>query len=536
MCDSPKWLDQMLVPSFYPEDTSKVELVQTHISWVFVCDEFVYKIKKPVDFGFLDFTTLEKRRHFIEEELRLNRRLCPDIYLDFLALRKQEDGQYILGERDGGGGEVVEWVLKMKRMPEAGMMQGMIRREEIEGVHIDRIVERLVPFYRSAATGGWVDQYGTLEKVWFNIQENFDQTKPFLGSLLDEEKYQRIVQYNRDFVETKRGLFEERISEHMIREGHGDLYSANICFDEEKGDVYCFDCIEFNERFRCGDIACDLGFLAMDLDFHGLPWFERRLEDEFAQAYGDGSLTLLMDFYKCYRAYVRAKIGCFMFNDQGLDSEAREKAREDAINYFALAFRYAGGFEGVRPTVYCFSGPSGTGKSTLAKDFSKTRGIKWFNSDVIRKEVICGVPRAERHIEPFGKGIYSQEFTRRTYRSLMRHAAREVLFGRSVAIDATYVDNRERERLTGLEDFVDCKVVFIECELDEEIVKKRLENRARKEGEPSDGRYEIYLAQKAKKAPFDPGFEKERLVRVNTGGTREENLDLLLRTLQAKGI
>ncbi len=535
MTGSPEWIDQMLKPTFYPEGTTKVDLVQTHISWVFLCDEFVYKVKKPVDFGFLDFTTLEKREHFIREELRLNRRLCPEIYLECLPLQRLEDGSYALGEQ-GGVGEVVEWVLKMKRMPEAGMMQGMIRREEIGAGHLDRIVERLVPFYRAAATGGWVDEYGTLEKVWFNIQENFDQTRPFLGDLLDEGKFQKIVRYNHDFVEANKGLFEERIRGHMIREGHGDLYSANICFDEERGDVYCFDCIEFNERFRCGDVACDLGFLAMDLDFHGLPWFEKQLVEGFSSGYGDEKLTLLMDFYKCYRAYVRAKIGCFMANDPGLDSALREKAREDARDYFALAYRYAGGLKGVRPTVYCFMGLSGTGKSTLAKDFSKGRGIKWFNSDIIRKEVICGVPKTERHIEPFGKGIYSEEVTRKTYRSLMRHAAREVLMGRSVAIDATYVDQKERERLLGLEEFVDCKVVFIECDLDEEVLKERLKKRAESLGEPSDGRYEIYLAQKARQTPLDPEFERDRVVHIDTGGTREENLESLLGALQAKGV
>ncbi|OCC14502.1 hypothetical protein DBT_2043 [Dissulfuribacter thermophilus] len=528
----PEWLSKMNDPSFYPHAPSDVEMVQTHISWVFLAGDKVYKIKKPVDFGFLNFTTLDKREHFIREELRLNRRLCPEIYQQVLPIVKRSDGSLCLGDDEG---EVVEWVLMMKRMPETGMMKRLITQEELEIRHIDMLVSRLVPFYANAETGGWVDEYGAIDKIKFNIDENFEQTKDFLDTLLDRRQYDEIIRYNEEFFQKNASLFEGRLREGRIREGHGDLYSANICFDEDEGKVYCFDCIEFNKRFRCGDVACDLAFLAMDLDFHGLPWLERHLVSEFSRLSNDAELLCLMDFYKCYRAYVRAKIGCFMANDPGLTKEAREQAARDARDYMALAWRYAGGTSGEKTTLFCFMGLSGTGKSTLAKAFSERMGLEVYNSDVIRKELICGISSDEKRIEPFGEGIYSKEFSRRTYSSLRRHAAKNLLLGRSVCLDATYLDASYRLALIELEDYIDCKVVFILCELEDELVRERLKFREMEGTSPSDGRYEIYLKQKEAFVPFGPE-EEDRVIRVNTKSDLETNLNVLLGLLESKGI
>jgi len=244
----------------------------------------------------------------------------------------------------------------------------------------------------------------------------------------------------------------------------------------------------------------------------------------------------LMDFYKCYRAYVRAKIGCFMANDPGLPVETREQAKLDAQDYFSLAFRYAGGMKGLSPVVYCFMGLSGTGKSSLARDFSEKMGLNSFSSDIIRKEVICGIPREEHHVEPFGEGIYQRDITEKTYAALRRNAAREVLMGRSLVLDATYIDPDERKRLMELEAHVPCRVLFIQCELEDEIVKKRLKDRLKASDEPSDGRYEIYLEQKKAFVPFDADTFMKRVVVIDTRNSREENLATLLRILEAKGI
>jgi len=527
MNSTPAWLSKMLDPATYPHPTRDVRLVQTHISWVFITDEFVYKIKKPVDFGFLDFTTLEKRKTYVSEELRLNKRLCPEIYLECIPLREKARGGFSLG----GEGDIVEWVLKMHRMPEEGMMRNLIQAETLDRGHLNLLVERLVPFYESAETGGWVDEFGTMEAVRYNVQENFQQTREYLGTHLDPEKYHWIQSYNEAFFKENQHIFGERIRSSRIREGHGDLYSANICFDEAKGAVYVFDCIEFNRRFRCGDVASDLAFLAMDLDYHGLPGLAIYFQERFVQESRDEGLVALMDFYKCYRAFVRAKIGCFTSSGPGIPEETRRSAMEEARNYLSLAYRYAGGLRGTRPRLYCFMGLSGTGKTTLATAFSERLGLRCYSSDVVRKEIIAGIPKEEKRIEPFGHGIYSPEMSRRTYRSLKRHAAQHLLRGEPVCLDATYISSEERRRLLELEEETGCKVCFVLCELREERIRERLLKREQEGAGISDGRYEIYLRQKEEFSPLSQDEEK-RTIRVDTGKAQNQTLKTLLELLR----
>ena len=500
--------------------STKGELIQTHISWVFVGDEYVYKVKKPVNFGFLDFSNLDKRKFFINEELRLNKRLCPKIYLDVSALI-EKNGSFCLKNSDDAipeGAKVIEWVLRMKRLPDDGMMKGLILKELLTEGHIELLVKKLSSFYQNALTGSWVDGYGSIDAITFNTDENFGQTRPFLGEILDKTQYDQIVSFSNDFIASNKSLFKERINEGRIREGHGDLYSANICFDG-LSDAHCFDCIEFNKRFRCGDIAADVAFLLMDLDFHGLIAFGNLFISQFSAAVSDPSIHKLIDFYKCYRAFVRAKIGCFMASDPGIDSATRASSRQDAIDYLALANRYAGGFKGEKPVVLCVTGFSGTGKSNLSRRIAEHFGIRSYNSDVIRKSVILGIPPDESHIEPFGQGIYSRDISKRTYSSLLRHAAREAMLGRSVCVDATYISSEERKRLIGLEGLMPCKVVFINCVIDDNAIKERLLRREKKKG-VSDGRYDIFLKQKENFSPFTEE-EKKRLITIDTSQAKE---------------
>ncbi len=332
----PKKIQALFNSSAYDHDTGGIELVQTHISYVFLVGDFVYKFKKPVDFGFLDFSSLDKRKNFCEQELLLNRRLCPDIYLGLVNLNLQQ-GQYVL---NGEGGEVVEYGIKMKRMPEENMMSNLVRDGKINESHLDALVEILVPFYKVAEKSEEIDKFGTASGVAVNVLENFDQTKDFIGSPgLSQDQFDNISIYSRNFLDQEK-LFEKRISHGYIRDCHGDLYSANICLSDE---VYIYDCIEFNQRFRYCDVASDVAFLAMDLDFHGLEDLSNYFISRFMEASKDKHLVDMLSFYKCYRAYVRGKIGMFTANDPGVDDEVRKNCQESAGKYFALANRYAGG-------------------------------------------------------------------------------------------------------------------------------------------------------------------------------------------------
>ena len=329
----PPFITVMLNPAVYPHAAADIKLVQTHISYVFLAGDFVYKIKKPVDFGFLDFTSLQKRKYCCEQELVLNRRLSPSIYLGLAAITEQ-DGILSLD----GPGKAIEYAVKMKRMPEEGMMSNIITTGRLAAPMIDAIIAKLVPFYEKASETSEIRQFGTANAVSVNVLENFDQTKDFVGcNALSQKQFDAISSYARKIL-ARTDLFEKRIAAGRIRDCHGDLYSANICLAD---DVYIYDCIEFNQRFRYCDVASDVAFLAMDLDFHALKELSDYFINRFVTTSGDPGLLTMLNFYKCYRAYVRGKIGLFTAHATEVDETTREKSLAMAAKYLTLAERYA---------------------------------------------------------------------------------------------------------------------------------------------------------------------------------------------------
>ncbi len=510
---------EALGPEAFVERPSQVKVIQTHISYVFVLDDVVYKIKKPVDFGFLDFTTLEKRKHFCERELDLNRRLCPEVYLQVVPVVKTPEG-FRVGAQEG---ETVEYAIRMRRMPEEGMMQRLLQEGTLTKAHIDLIVDALVEFYKNAATGKGVNEYGSIETIRFNTEENFQQTASFVGTAISRHRYDFIVHYTRQFIDTHKDLFKRRITEGRIREGHGDLYSANICF-EGLQKVYIFDCIEFNERFRCGDLASEVAFLAMDLDFHNREDLSRYFVERFIETSGDRDLMEVLDFYKCYRAYVRAKIGCFTSCSEELPEPARQKALNEARRYFNLAYGYAGG----RPVVVVVFGLTGTGKTTLARALQKQTLGEYISTDLVRK-ALAGVPPEEKHFEPFEKGIYSPEFTEKTYRAMLQKAKEAIAQGRDVVLDGTYRGRAYRREVLEMAKAHGAKCLFVQCEAPEQEIKRRIEDRLKRQGEVSDARWQTYLKMRE---TFEPPEElsSEQLVVTDTTRAEEQILrDVLLR-------
>ncbi len=331
----PAFIQYFLGSENYPHPVDEVELVQTHISYVLLAGDFVYKFKKPVDFGFLDFTSLEKRRFFCHQELLLNRRLCPEIYLDVVTVC-EEQGKLSLG----GPGTPVEYAVKMRRMPEDRMMPLVIKDRLLTKDILDGVVDVLTPFYKTAADNSEIQGFGNAEAVSVNVLENFSQTEDFVGSsVLSKEQFEAISSFSRDFL-SRVELFQSRIDAGRIRDCHGDLYSANICLADK---IYIFDCIEFNERFRYCDVASDVAFLAMDLDFHGLEGLSDYFINRFVAASGDSGLEAMLNFYKCYRAYVRGKIGLFTASAPEVDESTKQKCLSEAGRYFTLAGRYAAG-------------------------------------------------------------------------------------------------------------------------------------------------------------------------------------------------
>ncbi len=516
---NPPWLDAMMNPLFYPHPVDKVELVQTHISWVFLAGAYVYKIKKPVNFGFLDFTSLEKRREFCNKELSLNQRLCPDIYLNIIALKKKTDTGYGIADKaDRDDEEIIEWILKMKRMPQEEMMQSIIAEHRLSTHHIKMITARLIPFYQrlideTKNVDGKNQGYGSADAIKFNTDENFAQTASFVGKLLSQKVYDDIVSYTNTFLAANKGLFESRITNCRIVEGHGDLYSANICFDQGKNDVHIFDCIEFNERFRFGDVASDVAFLAMDLDYHGYPDLSQQFIETVAAELNDPELLSLIRFYKCYRAFVRGKIGCFTWASEEISDDQRNFAKSDADRYFGLALRYA--TPSLKPVLYVVYGLSGSGKTTFASQVAKRLGISHYNSDIVRKKNILKTNPAEKHNEAFNKGIYRKDITEKTYTALSRLAAAELMAGRSVVVDATFIEPAYRIKMETIAMTSDANIRFILCSCPETEIRKRLQTRSLQAEEASDGRWEVYVHQ-ASLFNETEKINPEHLIKVDT--------------------
>ncbi len=324
--------EALMKPEAYDEDTRKIHKVQTHISVVFLTDNFVYKIKKPVNFGFLDFSTLEKRRFYCEKELELNKRLCDDMYLEVVPINRSTS------IRIKGEGETVEFALKMKRMPQAKIMTKLLEQNKITKRLVDKIAKIIADFHAKAKTGSDINKFGTLAAVKTNCNENFEQTKNVVNKTISASNFKLISEKVSSFMRRNEPLFEKRIAEGKVRDCHGDIHSGNIFVTDK---VYIFDAIEFNERFRYCDVASDIAFLAMDLDLKGKKSLSKFLIEKYIEYSGDGDLIPLLPFYKCYRAYVRGKVVGFKLADPNVSTEEKRKALKEAKAYFELAASYA---------------------------------------------------------------------------------------------------------------------------------------------------------------------------------------------------
>jgi len=325
-------VEALMKPEAYDEDAGSIELIQTHISFVFLTRNLVYKVKKAVNLGFLDFTTLEKRRFFCEKELELNRRLCRDMYLEVVPINKA-DAIKVKGE-----GETVEYAVKMKRMPQEKMMSKLLEENKVDGGLVDRIAKIIAEFHSKAETNRRIRDFGSLAVIETNWKENFDQTEEYVGITIPAEDFKLIREKVEIFMERGVPLFEKRMAENRVRDCHGDIHSGNIFVTN---GIYIFDVIEFNDRFRYSDVAADVAFLAMDLDFKGRTDLSNLFVEKYGEYSGDQELPKLLPFYKCYRAYVRGKVVGFKLKDPNVRSEEKSMAANEAEAYVKLAVEYA---------------------------------------------------------------------------------------------------------------------------------------------------------------------------------------------------
>ncbi len=445
----------LLNPRSYPHRPRRVELIQTHSSFVFVAPPFVYKVKKPVNFGFLDFSTLEKRRHFCEREVTLNRRLCPRTYLGVVPICSTG-----IGYQFGDSGRVVEYAVKMRRLGPGRFLDQRVDQGKVRSADLDRVTRVLRDFYQSQHPTPEIEAWGRIRRLRISTEENFRQAAEFIGHTLSQAAFETIRDFTRESYRLHRTRFESRIRHGWIRDCHGDLHLDHVHLTER--DIQIFDCIEFNDRFRYVDVANDVAFLAMDLDFHQRPDLARRGKVESLHSVAHAA-----------------------------PAAEREATARRARRYFQLSLQYA--TIGSSPAVVVVMGRIGSGKSTLARALANALGWPVVSSDAIRK-ALAGLPLYKRSPAATRAQLYSHTMGDRTYRRLFQAAVDGTREGHGIVLDATFSHPDQRRRLRDLCVSRQLPYEFIEVSAPDSTVRRRLWARESGPDELSDARLEDFEA------------------------------------------
>ena len=507
-------------------DVASVGRIETHVSVLFFAGERVYKVKKPVDLGFLDFTTLERRRYFCEEEVRLNARLAPGVCLGVVPITAGPDGRLRVG---GAPDDAVEWAVEMRRLPAHRMLAALLEHGAVDNAEMNGLAELLAGFHADAATGEGVDEHGSPAAIRADIEQNFEQLAPFTAqpgersesgvSVLTPAQLAFLRERADAFLRERAPLLEERVRRGRIREGHGDLHADNICYLERGPIVY--DRIEFSKHLRCTDVACDLAFLAMDVEHRGFPAFAGYLVKRYAALSGDEALRELMGFYKGYRAIVRAKVAALTASDPMRGEERARALAAEARSYVHLAVSYE-----LPAVLLLLCGLPAAGKSWLSPALAAPLRATELSSDT-RRKVLAGLRPDERASAAVDTGLYTPEARRRTYRSLLDDTVSALRSGRSVVVDATFT--RREQRTPFVDAAARLGVPFVLCHLqaDERAVRERLAARAADPRAVSDAGWEVYLRARASFEPPDE-LPAEGVLALRSAGTTREELAALV--------
>jgi aminoglycoside phosphotransferase family enzyme/predicted kinase len=515
--------DDLLRPSAFPgRSRGEVRLAETHASWVFLVGNDVYKVKKPVDLGFLDFRTLEQRRAACEAEVRLNARLAPRVYLGVCRVRRGQDGVHSIESE----GETVDWAVHMRRLDDRTRADELLARGELRGESIDAIARQLASFHASARCDAGTSCFGTPEAVEANVLENFAQTRRDVTRHVHPTEALEIEVQQTTFIREHRDLLRARIDAQRIRDGHGDLRLEHVYL--EGGHATIIDCIEFNDRFRFADVCADVAFLSMDLAWHGHVDLAERLLTRYARESNDFDLYAVVDFYESYRAYVRAKVSMLLAADEGAEEALRARADAEARRYLLLALS-AGRRSLVPPMLVCVGGLVASGKSTVADHLGVELGAPVVEADRTRKHMLGVTPTVHLQAGSWS-GAYDPAFTERVYGELLRRAGVVLGSGRPVVVDASFRAREMRRMARALAEAHGVPFRFVECRASTEAIRERLARREVDAG-VSDARLSLLEDFRAHFEPPDEVRPGEHVV-LDTTRPVEESLTQLRTEMQ----
>jgi uncharacterized protein len=472
---SPSLLDAMMLPEFYPKPPEEVTHKETHISHIFLAGDLVYKIKKPVRFTFLDFSTLHKRCHFLQEELRLNRRWAPSVYLGVLPIAFDGSGWHL-----GGSGKPAEYTLVMRRLPEKRLLSFLLETKQATPALVEQLADHLAALHSAAAPAQGMtpaSHWASIRALW---NDNLAELEPRLTGAADRQALAMIRNYGAEFLRQYRDIFAGRVTGGWIRDVHGDLHTEHICFAQE--GIQIFDCIEFDAGLRCCDLAAEIAFPSMDISVRGGAPLVRPFMERYLGHIKDPQMTVLLPFYQAYRALVRAKVHALRLR----------KWNDVAARYFSFAQRWA--WQRFKPFVVVICGLTGSGKSTLARELSDRLGVTVIGSDAVRKRI---AGKTLRQDAAPNEGIYTQAMTETTYGQMLREAENCILAGQGVIVDATFGRRSHREKFRHLAMKHRIPSLVLRCTASDATTATRLAQRAAAATDISDGRWDIYVAQKA---------------------------------------
>ncbi|MBV8056813.1 MAG: AAA family ATPase, partial [Deltaproteobacteria bacterium] len=487
-------IDAMMMADFYPHHPREAELRQTHVSYVILAGEYAYKIKKPVQLPFIDCSTPAKRRELCEREVLLNRRLAPDVYLGVVPLVVR-NGVFSSGEIPEGGGTVVEFAVKMRRLPDEQRLDNMAASGKISIPDVHALAKRIVELHAAASRSeAW--RYGTAAAIWQLAVGNIAETERLLADTVSLDKLKVIEQCIRHYISSHWRFLNLRARSGRVLDGHGDLRADSVYFTND--GIRIVDCLEFSDALRWGDAASEIAFLAMDLDRLEHPELSAEFVRSYTEATKDADLAILLPFYKCHRAVVRAKVELTASREVDRPISERIACREKARRYLDQACTYAS--NSPTPGIIVVCGAPGTGKSTVARALGDLLGFEIVSSDSERK-LLAGIAPTTRLEARYGEGIYSEDFTQQVYRALLKQAEQALKAGKGIILDATFRHRREREELAAAPFGVE--PLYIECRADRDEVIRRLLERVSRPNEISGATVEVYLAQVKDFEPLD---------------------------------
>lgn len=485
--------------------TPETKLVETHISWVLLTGEFVYKIKKPVDFGFLNFTNLEKRKFYCGEELRLNRRLAPDLYLDVLPITGTADQPSI-----GGEGEAFEYAIKMKQFPEEGLMDRLATSGEIDADLIDKLADTIATFHDEIAIAQTDNPLGTADSVQAPVTQNFEQILPLLTTDKERSELKIVEEWSKQQFESLKQLLESRHKNGFIRECHGDLHLGNIVVID--GQPVLFDCIEFNDEFRWIDLINEIAFIVMDLMMRDFKGYAFRLLNRYLEKTGDYEGIALLNYYITYRAMVRAKIARFTMGHMSEGSPEYQQQLAQYQSYINLALQLSNN----KPFLMITHGLSGSGKSFVSsmalEEFSAIR----VRSDIERKR-LAGLDPLAKTKSGLGSGIYDAKTGQETYKKLLELAETVIKSGYPAIVDATFLQQADRLEQQQLAEKLGVDFLIINTEAPDEQLEQFIAQRAKLAHDPSEADITV-LAQQKEKRELLSDSEKQVTLSLDSSG------------------